>query len=135
MRHGHGEKVRSTARTPAGRPARAQPHPQTVVSPLPSKLGPPRTHVGLVPRRTLLDALRRCDAPLVLLSAAAGSGKTTALLQWTAGESRPVAWLRLDAADNDPVLLLVYLAAALGDVASLDPSLGEMLDVAVPPVW
>ena len=135
MRHGHGEKVRNTGITPAGRPERGQPRPQTVVLPLPSKLGPPRTHVGLVPRRALLDALRRSDAPLVLLSAAAGSGKTTALLQWMAGESRPVAWLRLDAADNDPVLLLVYLTAALGGVTSLDPSLGEMLEVAVPPVW
>ena len=135
MRHGHGEKVREATATPVGRRWRAQPQPRAFVSPLPSKLGPPRTHVRLVTRRVLLDSLRRSEAPLVLLSAAAGSGKTTALLQWVADESRPVAWLRLDTADNDPVLLLVYLAAALADVAALDPALGEMLDVAAPPLW
>ncbi len=101
----------------------------------PSKLDPPKFHLGLVPRRVLVDSLRRCGAPLVLLSAAAGSGKTASLLQWVAAERRPVAWLRLDAADNDPVLLLVALTAALQRVTPLDPATGELLRIAVPPVW
>jgi LuxR family transcriptional regulator, maltose regulon positive regulatory protein len=135
MSRGQGENVRRGAVASARRPTRALPRAPAFVSPLPSKLGAPRAHVRLVQRRVLLDSLRRAGAPLVLLSAAAGWGKTTALLEWTAGERRPVAWLRLDAADNDPVLLLVYLAAVLDGPAALDPSLGELLRTAVPPVW
>ncbi len=102
---------------------------------LPSKLDSPKFRLGLVPRRVLVDSLCRSAAPLVVLSAAAGSGKTAALLEWVAAERRPVAWLRLDAADNDPVVLLVGLTAALQRVTPLDPATGEWLRVAVPPVW
>lgn len=126
-----GERAIDAGTVPAG----AQPQTQPTISPLPSKLGPPRTHMRLARRRVLCDSLSRSTAPLVLLSAPAGWGKTTALLQWVAAENRPVAWLRLDASDNDSVLLLTALIAVLGSVAPVDPSLGESLQVAAPPVW
>jgi len=104
-------------------------------SPLPSRLRPPRLHHTLVPRPGLCSRLSAGSAPFLLVSAAAGWGKTTALAQWTAGEERPVAWLRLDAADNDPVVLLACLITVLAKVAELDPRLADALHVADPPVW
>lgn len=148
MKQVHGDRMKaagaeadsvSTAKGPSSAPQRRAAATtvwrEASASLLPSKLGPPKAHLGLVSRRVLVDALGRSAAPLVLLSAAAGSGKTTALLEWVAVERRPVAWLRLDAADNDPVLLLVALTTALQSVLPLDPELGELLRLAVPPVW
>jgi len=104
-------------------------------SPLPSRLRPPRLRSTLVPRAGLCSRLAADDAPLLLVSAAAGWGKTTALAQWTADDDRPTAWLRLEAADNDPVVLLACLIAALAPVTDCDPRLAEALDCATPPVW
>lgn len=61
------------------------------------------------------------EAPLVLLSAPAGCGKTSTLVQWAEAERRPVAWLSLDTADSDPAVFASYLAAALSAVADLPP--------------
>lgn len=106
-----------------------------VLSPvlLVSKLTPPRTLLSLVPRRAVLEALR-APAPLLVVSAPAGAGKTTVLLQWSETQDRPVTWLRVDRADNDPVVLLRYLAAALGRVAAVDPEVRRLLQITVPPV-
>jgi len=104
-------------------------------SPLPSRLRPPRLHPVLVPRRGLCSRLSAGDTPLLLLSAAAGWGKTTVVAQWTAGEDRPTAWLRLEAADNDPVVLLACLIAALAPVTGCDPRLADTLHCATPPLW
>ena len=109
--------------------------PPFAAAPLPSRLRPPRLRLALVPRRSLCSRLSAGDAPLVLVSAAAGWGKTTALAQWTAGEDRPVAWLRLDVADNDPVVLLACLVAVLAPVTGCDPHLADTLHVAAPPIW
>ena len=79
---------------------------------LPSKLEPQRLHVTAVERR-LATELAGLRAPLVVISAPAGSGKTIALVQWRNAESRPVAWLHLDAGDNDPVVFVTGMAAAL----------------------
>jgi len=106
-----------------------------VASPLPSRLRPPRLHVGLVARPRLQALMPVGGAPLVLVSAGAGWGKTTALVQWVASDERPAAWLRLDAADNDPVVLLGDLIAVLAPVSGCDPCLAQALRVAVPPIW
>ena len=39
---------------------------------------------------------------LTLISARAGSGKTTVVSEWLHGHQRPSAWFSLDANDNDP---------------------------------
>jgi len=52
-----------------------------------------------------------------LISAPAGFGKTTLLVEWLKGREggdRSVAWLSLDEGDNDPVRFLSYLVASLG---------------------
>jgi ATP/maltotriose-dependent transcriptional regulator MalT/DNA-binding SARP family transcriptional activator len=51
--------------------------------------------------------------PLVLVTATAGAGKTTAVVQAAALIDRPVAWLTLDDTDAAPGRLLTYLEAAL----------------------
>jgi LuxR family maltose regulon positive regulatory protein len=54
--------------------------------------------------------LRHC---LTLVSAKAGSGKTTAVSEWLHQQERPAAWLSLDGNDNDPRRFCTYLVAAL----------------------
>ena len=101
---------------------------------LPSKLRPPRPHVELVAREALVATLLTSTAPLVLVSAPAGSGKTVTLTQWLRAESRPSTWLRLDGNDNDPLVLLRCLAVALDQVLDIDPEILELLQLRSPPL-
>jgi LuxR family maltose regulon positive regulatory protein len=79
-----------------------------------TKLQRPRLPGDLVPRRRLLDRLKAgSDRKLTLVSAMAGTGKTTLLAQWLEECPRPSAWLSLDEHDNDPVVFLYYLIAAV----------------------
>jgi LuxR family maltose regulon positive regulatory protein len=70
-----------------------------------TKLEVPRLRAGLVARDDLLARLAAADARLTLVSAPAGSGKTTLVAQWARwpGEGRAFAWLSLDPEDEDPV--------------------------------
>ncbi len=74
---------------------------------------PSRTHVVLRPH--LLHRLNAgLDTGLTLLSAPAGFGKTTLVLDWLAQlHTHSACWLTLDAADNDPVRFFAYFSAAL----------------------
>lgn len=58
------------------------------------------------------DASKR---PVVLISAAAGYGKTTLVAQWLAAgtSERRAAWVSLDAGDNDPGRLWTHIGTAL----------------------
>jgi LuxR family maltose regulon positive regulatory protein len=56
------------------------------------------------------------------VSAPAGFGKTSLIIEWLSGAGRPFTWLSLDEADNDPVRFFLYLLAA---VQKVQPSLGE----------
>ena len=73
---------------------------------------PPRPNLIVRPRLTerLNEGLRR---KLTLISAPAGSGKTTLVSAWVTGCARPVAWLSLDTGENDPARFLAYLVGAL----------------------
>jgi len=78
------------------------------------KLLLPRVHAGTVRRARLLEMLDRDGgAPLTVLDAAVGYGKTTLLRSWCAERPEPVIWLTLDAADDDPVRLWTHLASAV----------------------
>ena len=105
-----------------------------VLRPLLSKLRPPRPQVELVERRTLVARLNALASPLIVVSAPAGAGKTTALLQWAAASDRPSVWLHLEAADDDPVLFLTYLVLALHRVAQVGDHLVGLLQSALPPI-
>ena len=86
------------------------------IRPLQSRLRPPGAHVELVVREALVERLRRTEAPLILVSAPAGYGKTTALAQWAGTDGRPALQLRLAAAPVDGAAnkaLIALLAEAL----------------------
>jgi LuxR family maltose regulon positive regulatory protein len=90
------------------------PAPDSLVS---TKLRFSQARPKLVARPRLIAKLKREPGrKLTLLSAPAGFGKTTLLLEWLrvlADSEGSVAWLSLDEGDNDPVRFLSYLIAAL----------------------
>ncbi|HSG14747.1 MAG TPA: LuxR C-terminal-related transcriptional regulator [Anaerolineae bacterium] len=104
---------------------------------LQTKLYLPIPRPDRVPRPRLtqaLDAVLQPGRKVVLVSAPAGSGKTTLVAAWLQELDQPTAsspnsvpifepcWLSLDEGDNDLARFLVYLVAALERVA---PGLGE----------
>jgi len=81
-----------------------------------TKLHPPMLVSRLVPRAHLLHRLSSGlpDRRLTLISAAAGTGKTTLLCEWIDSlATERYAWLALDEDDNDPVRFWHYLLTAL----------------------
>jgi len=88
-----------------------------------TKLQVPLLPSHLVPRPLLMQRLDAAiQRKLTLVSASAGSGKTTTLGEWVACSSRPVAWISLDESDNDPSCFWGYVIAALGNI---QPEIGE----------
>ncbi|WP_025027934.1 LuxR C-terminal-related transcriptional regulator [Caldalkalibacillus mannanilyticus] len=72
------------------------------------------TRSVIVSRPRLIERLNKdLHRKLTLISASAGSGKTTLVSQWIAECEHPVAWLSLDQGDNDPARFLTYFVAAL----------------------
>ena len=75
-----------------------------------------RSGAQRVSRPRLIERLNggiRSDHKLTLISASAGFGKTTLVIEWLSGAERTYTWLSLDEKDNDPVRFLAYLTAAL----------------------
>lgn len=84
-----------------------------------TKLIRPRLPAGLIDdpdRLALLD--RSQDAPLTLVCAPAGFGKTTLVSQWLEQRQPTHAWLALEARDNEPALFWTGIREAL---ARIDP--------------
>ena len=82
-----------------------------------TKLRPPASPTRLVLRRRLGDLLDDGLAesvPLLLVSAPAGSGKSTLVAAWALDAGRPVAWLQMEASDSDPASFWSSLVAAIG---------------------
>ena len=74
----------------------------------------PRPRPDLLPRPRLVDWLEsNADKRLTLLSAPAGYGKTTLLVDFINASIRPFAWYTLDAQDSDPTVFLTYLIESL----------------------
>ena len=90
-----------------------------------TKLQPPVLRTDLIERPRLLSALHKQleHHLLILLSAPAGYGKTTLLVQWLHQSERPFAWLSLDEDDNDPVRFVLLLVNAL---QTLHTDVGKM---------
>ena len=82
-----------------------------------TKLRPPAGPPRLVDRSRLaavLDDAVAASVPLVLVSAPAGSGKTTLVAAWAASRPVDVAWLQLEESDADPVRFWSSVVAAIG---------------------
>ncbi|MEM7534339.1 MAG: LuxR C-terminal-related transcriptional regulator, partial [Chloroflexota bacterium] len=100
---------------------------------LQTKLYIPTPLPNVVQRKRLLDRLNEStyvQRKLTLVSAPAGFGKTTVVVDWihqllnqTSEKKQKVAWVSLDEGDNDPSRFLAYLIAAL---QTIDATLGQM---------
>jgi LuxR family maltose regulon positive regulatory protein len=92
-----------------------------------SKLRPPSTRPGIVPRTALVERLLASPAAsVVCVVAPPGYGKTTLLAQWARRKGR-VGWVTVDPRDNDPAVLLTYLAAGLDRIEPIDPAIFRTL--------
>ncbi len=108
-----------------------------------TKLSIPPRRDKLVARPRLMELLDAGLAPgreLILLSAAAGFGKTTLIAEWArrvgsgSAPAGAVGWLSLDAADSDPARFFTYLLAALQAAeAAVGRTVQAMLQSAQPP--
>ena len=91
-----------------------------------------------VPRPRLIRKLEAAPAPVVLLSAPSGYGKSVLVGQWAEGDPRPFESVILGDEHNDPAMLLASIVEALeriepvsADVSaalsSPDPSIEEVV--------
>jgi ATP/maltotriose-dependent transcriptional regulator MalT len=82
-----------------------------------TKLYRPRSGSDVIPRTRLIERLHAgLSGNVTLVSAPAGFGKTTLLVQWLQTIDRPTAWLSLDENDNELHVFVLSLAAALQSV-------------------
>ncbi|MFW6250018.1 MAG: LuxR C-terminal-related transcriptional regulator [Alkalispirochaetaceae bacterium] len=66
-----------------------------------------------------MDGIQR--APLTLVTASAGSGKSLSLALWARQQETPVAWLSIDEYDDAPLRFFRYLFGALVQAGVLQP--------------
>jgi LuxR family maltose regulon positive regulatory protein len=96
---------------------------------LTTKLYIPPRRPNLVLRPRLMARLKealRLRHRLTLISAKAGTGKTTLVSEWLHEQERPATWLSLDGNDNDPRRFFSYLIAALHQLGiKTEPSWSE----------
>lgn len=87
-----------------------------------TKLRVPSIPDNLVSRHVDINYV--ANQRLTLISAPAGFGKTTLVVQWLHQINRPTAWLSIDASHNNPKVFSVYLVHALDQLDGLiDPAL------------
>lgn len=81
---------------------------------IPTKIIPPKRPGGVLRRPRLIDYLHEnLERKLLLVTAPAGYGKTTLLIDFAAEVDVAVCWFTLDDADRDPAVFLAHMAASL----------------------
>jgi LuxR family maltose regulon positive regulatory protein len=84
---------------------------------LDAKLSIPHPHPDSVSRAEIIETARASHCRVVGVTAPAGYGKSTLLVEWAVAEDRPVAWVALDRFDDDPAVLLTLLASAYARIS------------------
>lgn len=84
-----------------------------------TKLLPPRAVSELLKRPRLTERLsQHLNAPVTMVAADAGCGKTTLVADFLRDQSRPYVWYQLDHTDADPIVFLNYVAQGIKDLQS-----------------
>jgi LuxR family maltose regulon positive regulatory protein len=84
------------------------------LTPLKTKLHVPPLRSGWIARSRLVKQMDEgFERKLTLISAPAGFGKTTLLVDWVHRNKIPTAWFSVDKADNDPLHFLTYVILGL----------------------
>ncbi len=79
-----------------------------------TKLLAPRPAPELLFRERLIERLRaNLSLPMTLVTANAGSGKTTLVADFLRQQERPYVWYQLDHTDSDPAVFVGYLAQGI----------------------
>lgn len=96
---------------------------------LTTKIHPPLLRGDVVFRERLHAKLNQgLTRKFILLSAPAGFGKTTLVVNWLSKVDIPNSWLSLDNRDNDIVIFFTYLISTLAEmIPDVDPSLLSLL--------
>jgi hypothetical protein len=88
-----------------------------------TKLLPPRPGLALLSRPRLVERLvGNLARPVTLVTANAGSGKTTLVADFIRLHSRQFVWYQLDHTDADPAVFLSYIAHGIQQVV---PAFGQ----------
>ncbi|HEX8721714.1 MAG TPA: tetratricopeptide repeat protein, partial [Pyrinomonadaceae bacterium] len=88
-----------------------------------TKLLPPRPAPSLLPRPRLVERLQQNLAHAVtLVTAPAGSGKTTLVADFIRTGAHPFVWYQLDRTDSDPLVFLGYVAHGIRQIV---PGFGD----------
>ena len=94
-----------------------------MIAPMITKILLPQLPRGLLRRPRLVEFLHASvDYKLILLSAAAGYGKTTLLTEFAHDTDLPVCWYALAPSDNDPRVFIEHFIAS---IAHHFPEFGE----------
>lgn len=90
-----------------------------------TKLLPPRPVSDLLKRPRLTEKLlASAAAPVTMVAADAGYGKTTLIADYLRDQPRPFIWYQLDHTDADPIVFLNYVAQG---IKGIEPGFGEAL--------
>jgi LuxR family transcriptional regulator, maltose regulon positive regulatory protein len=88
-----------------------------------TKLLAPRTAAQLLERPRLIHRLEsNLNAPVTLVAADAGCGKTTLIGDFVSRQTRPCVWYQLDHTDADPAVFLTYLTHGIRNIS---PGFGD----------